>query len=99
MENISSHTGLFARGCRTMAWGWGGAAYCRRYGRELVTKPAISLKKSLGGYRSKTPFMVALQGVEHENTAVFRLVNACVFAGDLLCIVGGCQLNAGQVCK
>ena len=33
---------------RTMASKWRGALYFRRYGRELVPKPAISLKKSLG---------------------------------------------------
>ena len=31
-----------------------GIAHLRRYGRELVSKPAISLKKCWGGYRSKT---------------------------------------------
>ena len=29
--------------------GQGGAPYFRRYGRELVSKPAISLNKSWGG--------------------------------------------------
>ena len=28
--------------------------YFRRHDRELVLKPAVSLKKSWGGYRSKT---------------------------------------------
>ena len=28
---------------------WKGVPYFRRYGRELVSKPAISLKKSWGG--------------------------------------------------
>ena len=32
-----------------MASGWQGAPYFRRYGRELVSKPTISLKKSWGG--------------------------------------------------
>ena len=40
---------LFAKDDRTMASGWQGASYFRRYGRELVSKPAISLKKNWGG--------------------------------------------------
>ena len=32
-----------------------GAPYSRRYGQELVSKPAISLKKSWWGYRTTTP--------------------------------------------
>ena len=31
-----------------------GSPHFRRYGRELVSKPAISLKKSWGGYRRTT---------------------------------------------
>ena len=30
-------------------------SYFRRYGRGLVSTPAISLKKSWGGYRRMTP--------------------------------------------
>ena len=37
-----------------MASGWQRALYCRIHGRELVSQPAISFKKSRGGYRSKT---------------------------------------------
>ena len=33
---------------------WQGPPYFRRYGQELVSKPAISLKKSWGGYRRTT---------------------------------------------
>ena len=33
---------------------WQATPYFRRYGRELVSKPAISLKKSWGGYRRTT---------------------------------------------
>ena len=36
------------KGYRTMTSGWQGAQYLRRYGPELVLKPAISLKK-IGG--------------------------------------------------
>ena len=39
----------FAKGYRTMTSGWQGAPYFRRCGRELVSKPAISFKKSWGG--------------------------------------------------
>ena len=35
-------------------WGWHGAPYFRRYGRELVSKPAISPKKCCGGCRRTT---------------------------------------------
>ena len=40
---------LFAKDGRTMKSGGQGAPFFRRYGRELVSKPAISLKKSWGG--------------------------------------------------
>ena len=45
---------LCAKVCRSMTSGCRGTTYCRRYDRELVLKPAISLKKSWEGYRSKT---------------------------------------------
>ena len=35
-----------------MTSGWRGAPYFKRYDRELVSKPAISLKKGWGGYSS-----------------------------------------------
>ena len=38
-----------------MTSGCRGTPYFRRHDRELVLKPAISLKKSWGGYRSKNP--------------------------------------------
>ena len=37
-----------------MTSGWHRASYFRRYGRELVSKPAISLAKSSGGYYRRT---------------------------------------------
>ena len=37
-----------------MTSGWQGAPCLRRYGRELVSKPAISLKKNWGGYLRTT---------------------------------------------
>ena len=49
----SSHTFLFAKDGRTMTSGRQGAPFFSRYGRERVSKPAISLKKCWGGYRSK----------------------------------------------
>ena len=48
MTNASSNIFLFARGYRTMTSGWQGAQYFRRYGQELVSKPAISFKKNWG---------------------------------------------------
>ena len=46
---ISSYVFLLAKDDRTMTLGWQGAPYFRKYGRELVSKPAISVKKSWGG--------------------------------------------------
>ena len=53
-EKKSSNISLFAKSYRTMTSGWQGASYFMRYGLELVSKPAISLKKSWGGYRRTT---------------------------------------------
>ena len=47
---------------RTMTSGVQGAPRFRRYGRELVSKPAISFKKCWGGYRRTT------QVVKRTNT-------------------------------
>ena len=49
------------RGCR-------GTPYFRRYDGVLVSKPAIWLKKSWGGYRSKTK-ATATVGIHNENHA------------------------------
>ena len=51
---ISSCIFLFPKDYQTMTSGWQGAPYFSRYGQELVSKPAISLKKSWGGYRRTT---------------------------------------------
>ena len=56
MKGISSHIFLFVKDYRPMMSGWQGAPYSRRYGRRLVSKQAISLKKSWGGYRRTTHF-------------------------------------------
>ena len=40
---------VFEGTCRSMTWGCRGALHFRRYDRELVLKPAISLKKRWGG--------------------------------------------------
>ena len=53
MKNISSQLFLFAKNYRTMALGWEGALYSRKYGRQLVSKSAISLKENWGGYRGR----------------------------------------------
>ena len=57
MKKTSSHIVFFAKDYRLMTSGWQGAPYFRRYGRGLVLKPAILLKKSSGGYRRTTPFV------------------------------------------
>ena len=51
MKKKSSNMFLFAKDYRTTTSGWQGASYFRRrYGLELVSKPAISFKKRvLGG--------------------------------------------------
>ena len=54
MKKISSCIFSVAKDYRTMTSRWQGAPYFRRYGRELVSKPAISSKRSWGGYRGKT---------------------------------------------
>ena len=54
MKRVSANNILFGGDYRTMTSGWQGAPYFRRYGLELVSKPAISLKKSWGGYRRTT---------------------------------------------
>ena len=53
----SSYSFLLAMDYRTITLGWQGAPHFRRYGWELVSKPAISLEKSWGGYRSKTSIL------------------------------------------
>ena len=63
-KHIFSLIFLFAKDHRTMTSGWHGAPYVRRYGRELVSKPTISLKKkkSWGGYRRTTPHKISAAG-------------------------------------
>ena len=39
---------------------WQGAPNFRRFGREVVSKPAISLKKSRGSYRRTTRYIMIL---------------------------------------
>ena len=58
--NKMSHQIFFAceKVNRTMASGFEGTPYFRRYGREFVSKPAISVsvkKRGGGGYRRTTP--------------------------------------------
>ena len=45
---------LFPNVDRNMTSGWQGPTHFRRYGREMVSKPAISLKKSWGGLHRRT---------------------------------------------
>ena len=49
MKTMPSCILLLAKGYRTMTSGWQGAPRFRRYGRESVSKPAISLNRSSGG--------------------------------------------------
>ena len=51
MKKTSPCMFLFAKDDRTMTSGWKGTPEFRRYGRELVSKPAISLKKDWGSCR------------------------------------------------
>ena len=55
MKKALSNTFMFAKVYRAMSSGRQGARYFRRYGREPVSKRAISLKKSWGGYRRTSP--------------------------------------------
>ena len=54
MEKTSSCNFLFAKDFQMMTSRWQGALHFRRYDRELVSKPMISLKKSWGCYRRTT---------------------------------------------
>ena len=49
MKKASSNIFMFTKGYRTMTSGRQGAQYFRRYGRELVSKPAISFQRMRGG--------------------------------------------------
>ena len=60
MKKASSNIFMFAEVYGTMSSGRQGAPYFRRYGRELVSKPDISLKKSWGGYRRTTRELVTI---------------------------------------
>ena len=57
MKILSSHIFLFANDHRPMTSGWQRAPHFRRYGRGLVSKPAISFKRGWGGYRRMTLWM------------------------------------------
>ena len=65
MKSLSPHMFLFANDCRPITSGWQRAPYFRRYGREVVSKPAISLKKRWGGgeggFRRMTLYCIAKQ--------------------------------------
>ena len=53
MKSIPSDTFLFANDCRPITSVWQRAPYCRRYGREMVSKPAFFLEKSWEGYHRR----------------------------------------------
>ena len=83
-EKISSCIFLFAKDYQTMTSGWQGAPYFSRYGRELVSKPAISSKKCYGGYRRTTHKSEVLGGIEsHGRSAGFRH-SLCVYRNKKL---------------
>ena len=68
---------MFAMDCQTTTSGRQGASYFRRYGRELVSKPAISLEKSWGGYCRTTHlvhglFSLSLRASRTEEQALGR---------------------------
>ena len=51
-KNVSSHIFLFTNDYPTVTSGWQGPPYFRRrYGRELVSKTATSVKEYWGGCR------------------------------------------------
>ena len=54
MKKISSCISWVAKDHLTMTSRWQEVSFFRIYGRELVSKPAISLKKNWGGYRRTT---------------------------------------------
>ena len=68
---------------RTMTSGWQGAPCVRRYGRELVSKPAISLRKSWGGYRRTTLNKKLNDVFATTTTRVSSKINVRVGAGLL----------------
>ena len=61
---------LCANGYRSMASGCRGTPCFGRYDRELVLKPAISLKKSWGGYPRTTRVTLHLTEKKHVSKAI-----------------------------
>ena len=49
VKKLSSHIFLFAEDCRATTSGWQGAPCFRRYGREMVSKSAISANNTWRG--------------------------------------------------
>ena len=60
MKIVFLYIFLFAKDYRNMTSGWQGAPCFGRYGRGLVSKPAISSSISLGGHRRATQVLVLL---------------------------------------
>ena len=81
MKNIFSNIFLRAKVYRMMASGRQGAPYFRRYGLELVSKPAILLKKSWGGYRRTTSTREADFGTLLCAYAFLRALNRFICDG------------------
>ena len=81
MKNYLNVFSCLANGYRTMTSGWRGAPNFRRYGRELVSKSAISLKRDWGDYRRTThdwvlnPETGPSQMTLHENPGEMARMN------------------------
>ena len=55
-KKAPSNIFMLAKVYRSMTSGRQGASYFRRYGRDLVSKPAISFKSSWGSHRRPIHF-------------------------------------------
>ena len=60
MKKTSSHNFLFAKDYQAMTSGWQGEAHSKRYGRELVSKPATSLNDNDAATVERLIIMVKL---------------------------------------
>ena len=73
---------LVAEDYPTMTSRWRGTLYCEGYGRELVSKPAISLMKRWGGgYRRKTLVSKPTISLKNSSWGSYRRKNKNPVAG------------------
>ena len=75
-------------GCR-------GTPYFRRYDRGLVLKPAISFKKSWGGYRRSTQ----KEGLEGSKGAKEDVMADNIFTGSFYSSTGHIKIRDGALKK